>query len=68
MKTNHDDVYYGCLARKMKIKIKEVSYKICYYFHDTIEALSSTLSFPTIKSIAIIESVLNKQILKHLHN
>ena len=25
MKTNHDDVYYGCLARKMKIKIKEVS-------------------------------------------
>lgn len=56
MKTNHDDVYYGCMAEHLSIKIKEVSSKICYYFHDTIEALSERkLTWNTKKAIDFIK-------------
>ena len=45
LKTNHDDVYYGCLAETMGIKIIDIwsnvpRSKTPYFFHDDMEALS----------------------------
>lgn len=59
MNTNHDDVYYGCLANKFHINIHDLDKgKICYIFHDTIRALSETLTIPTIKSNKIISAAI----------
>lgn len=59
MNTNHDDVYYGCLANKFHINIHDLDRrKICYIFHDTIGALSETLTIPTIKSNKIISAAI----------
>jgi len=54
LNTNHDDVYYGCLANNLGIKIKDNCNKICYVFHDTFEALSSGKTINTLKAQKII--------------
>jgi len=55
LNTNHDDVYYGCLANKFRINIHDLDRrKICYVFHDTSRALSKTLTIPTIEANKII--------------
>ena len=54
MNTNHDDVYYGCLANHFGIRITDICNKICYTFHDTIEALSSGKTINTLKAKKII--------------
>ena len=55
LNTNHDDAYYGCLANKFHINIHDLDKrKVCYIFHDTIRALSETLTVPTLESNKII--------------
>ena len=40
LRTNHDDLFYGCLAKKYKISIKNIHSKCVYIFHDCLRALS----------------------------
>lgn len=55
LNTNHDDVYYGCLANKFHINIQDLDKrKICYVFHDTIEALSRGKTLSTSKAKKLI--------------
>lgn len=59
LNTHHDDVYYGSLANKFHINIHDLDKrKICYIFHDTIKALSETLTIPTGKANKIISGTL----------
>ncbi len=46
IKTNQDDVFLGSLANKFKIKIKEISKRVPYIFHDTINPLSARTKSP----------------------
>ena len=55
--TNHDDVYYGCLANKFKIKIKQVRDFRPYIFHDTIKPLSAK-GYKTFSTKKLIEKKL----------
>lgn len=59
LKTNHDDVYYGCLANKFNIKIKQVRDFRPYVFHDTIKPLSAK-GYKTIKTKKDVEKLLCK--------
>ena len=61
LNTNHDDVYYGCLANKFHINIHDLDKrKVCYIFHDTVRALSKTLTLPTRTAVKIINTELYK--------
>lgn len=51
LKTHHDDVYYGILALKKKIRIVEVRRDVPYIFHDCIKAMSTTITRPIEESI-----------------
>lgn len=62
--TYHDDVYYGCLAELLKIKIKDIWFnfpktKLPYIFHDSIDALSHGKTIDTLKAVKIIRNELN---------
>ena len=57
LNTNHDDVYYGCLANKYGIKIKQVRDFRPYIFHDTISPLSAK-GYKTNKTKKIIEKAI----------
>ena len=57
LNTNHDDVYYGSLANKFHISIHDLDKrKICYVFHDTINALSAGKTINTVKAQQIIKN------------
>ncbi len=61
--TNHDDIYYGVLAKFMGISVKQIdkdSLYVPYEFHDEIEALSAGQETYGITAINIcIQTILN---------
>lgn len=62
--TNHDDCYYGMLAKLLNIKIINISNQICYIFHDTNNALSDGAEVPVYKSCMIVWSEIMKMLSK----
>lgn len=58
IKTYHDDVYYGVLARKLHISIKQVmnnNSHIPYTFHDEIKPLHTSKSISILSAVKIDE-------------
>lgn len=53
--TFHDDVFYGYIAYVSSIKVKEISDKLCYKFHDEIDALSKGKTTSTEYAIKVCE-------------
>ena len=60
LKTNHDDVYYGCLAKKYNIEIKNIDNNIPYLVHNDYLALSSSNKISVKKAYDIINSIILK--------
>ncbi|MCF0125064.1 MAG: hypothetical protein HUJ68_04795 [Clostridia bacterium] len=58
LETNHDDVYYGMLAKYIEIKIINIHNKRPYIFHDTIKGLSDSNSYNLTAAQKIIKKVL----------
>lgn len=54
LSTNHDDVYYGLLARKHNIQIFNIDDKIRYVFHDCTDALSERKGYNIVQAVNII--------------
>lgn len=52
--TNHDDVYYGVLARRYNIQIYNIDDRIRYVFHDCTDALSERNGYNIVQAVQII--------------